>query len=436
MKLIYKVLAFAMLASSVGTANAVCIKEPVQESVSTLTPVLSDSTLRIDYIFGGTINCPTVSLSKACKSAGWYGRTTNLDSLVYRGNGQVTVTSTETGDTLYRTSFSSLYSEWLDLADSVERAFEHTVLTPLPRQKATIDLELFNHRGQVIAKHSHTYLPGDVLIRPVEGSSYPTTTLHNGNFEGHRINVVILPEGYATDEMEMFRRDSQTAADEILNAEPFSSFVDRFNFIAVEVPSKDNGVSVPRLGQWKDTAFGSHFSTFYSDRYLTTPNVFAIHDALTGIPYEHIIILANTDEYGGGGIYNSYTLTTAHHPNFKPVVVHEFGHSFGGLADEYYYEDDVMSDSYPTDVEPWEPNVTTLVDFASKWKDALTPDTPVPTPAEDSEAYPLGVFEGAAYSFHGVYRPAIDCRMKTNTATGFCPGCRRALTRLILFYTE
>lgn len=135
MKLIYKVLAFAMLASSVGTANAVCIKEPVQESVSTLTPVLSDSTLRIDYIFGGTINCPTVSLSKACKSAGWYGRTTNLDSLVYRGNGQVTVTSTETGDTLYRTSFSSLYSEWLDLADSVERAFEHTVLTPLPRQK-------------------------------------------------------------------------------------------------------------------------------------------------------------------------------------------------------------------------------------------------------------------------------------------------------------
>ena len=108
-----------------------------------------------------------------------------------------------------------------------------------------------------------------------------------------------------------------------------------------------------------------------------------IHDALAGIPYEHIIILANTKEYGGGGIYNSYTLTTAHHPMFRPVVVHEFGHSFGGLADEYFYDNDVMTDTYPLDVEPWEQNISTQVDFASKWKDMLTNGTPIPTPTKE-----------------------------------------------------
>lgn len=111
----------------------------------------------------------------------------------------------------------------------------------------------------------------------------------------------------------------------------------------------------------------------------------AIHNALAGIPYEHIIILANTDVYGGGGIYNSYTLTTAHHPMFKPVVVHEFGHSFAGLADEYFYEDDTMTDTYPLDIEPWEQNISTRVDFTSKWENILPSDTPIPTPIAEKE---------------------------------------------------
>lgn len=195
-------------------------------------------------------------------------------------------------------------------------------------------------------------------------------------------------------------------------------------------------MSIPRLDQWKNTAFHSHFSTFYSDRYLTTSRLKALHDALAGIDYEHIIVLANTDEYGGGGIYNSYTLTTAHHESFRPVVVHEFGHSFGGLADEYFYEEDIMSDTYPTDVEPWEPNVTTRVNFASKWADLIPEGTPMPTPAEDFNTYQVGLYEGAAYSFKGLYRGSYNCRMRTNDYPAFCPVCQRALRRLIEFYTE
>ena len=119
---------------------------------------------------------------------------------------------------------------------------------------------------------------------------------------------------------------------------------------------------------------------------------------------------------------------------FKPVVVHEFGHSFAGLADEYFYEDDVMTDTYPLDVEPWEQNISTRVNFASKWKDMLAPNTPVTTPATQHQSYPVGVYEGGGYSAKGIYRPAFNCRMKTNEYPEFCPVCRRAIQRIIEFY--
>ena len=178
------------------------------------------------------------------------------------------------------------------------------------------------------------------------------------------------------------------------------------------------------------------------DRYLTTLRLKNLHNSLAGIPYEHIIILANTDTYGGGGIYNSYTLTTAHHPSFAPVVVHEFGHSFAGLADEYYYDDQFVEYYYP-DCEPWEQNITTLYDFESKWESQLPRTVAVPTPApaeviwaEDGNGYQslVGVYEGAGYQSKGVYRPYPDCRMKTNSPKAFCPVCQSAISRLIDFY--
>ena len=122
----------------------------------------------------------------------------------------------------------------------------------------------------------------------------------------------------------------------------------------------------------------SHFDTFYSECYLTTLNLKDLHDQLAGIPYEHIIVLVNTPHYGGGGILNSYNLSMAHHRLTRPVVVHEFGHSFAGLADEYGYANEQIP-MYPHDVEPWEPNLTTLVHFDEKWKDMLPAHTPIPT---------------------------------------------------------
>lgn len=399
-----------------------------------------DKTLRLDYILGATPNGErTVLLDAQSSLPGWAGRRHHLKELPLAGNGSVTVCDEATGDTIYRTSFSSLYNEWLstDEATTTPKGFEHAVLVPYPKAPALIDIDLYNSRHESMARMRHRMDPADILIsKKGEKNVTPHKYIHKGGDPNKAIDVAILAEGYTTAEMDSFYRDAEIAVKSILDYEPFKSHAGDFNFVAVASPSAESGVSVPRLGDWKSTAFSSHFSTFYSDRYLTSLHLKDIHNALAGIPYEHIIILANTPEYGGGGIYNSYTLTAAGHKMFKPVVVHEFGHSFGGLGDEYFYEGDVMDDSYPKDVEPWEPNITTLVDFDSKWKDLLPKDCPIPTPVSEAAKYPVGVYEGGGYSFHGVFRPADDCRMRTNTAPAFCPACQKAMDNLINFYVN
>lgn len=399
----------------------------------------ADKTLRVDYIFNGNASGQAICLDGLSALPTWAGRKHHLAELPLQGNGQIVMRNAASGKTIYTTSFSSLFQEWLetDEARNVTKGFENTFLLPYPLQPVEIEITLLDPRRNVRASMKHIVHPNDVLIEQ-KGNSHITPhkyLLHNDSPE-KCIDVAILAEEYTLQEIQTFYEDADIACKSIFDHEPFKSMKKRFNVVAVASPSTDSGVSVPRLNEWKHTAFGSHFSTFYSDRYLTTSRVKAIHDALAGIPYEHIIILANTEEYGGGGIYNSYTLTTAHHPMFRPVVVHEFGHSFGGLADEYFYDNDVMTDTYPLDIEPWEQNISTQVDFAAKWKDMLSENTPVPTPAEVSENYPTGVYEGGGYSAKGIFRPAENCRMRTNEYPAFCPVCQRALRRIIEFYTE
>lgn len=398
----------------------------------------SDSTLRLDYVFGADAERVSVQLDKQVKMPGWAGRRNYLTEVPYATTGMISVIDAASGHTIYRNSFSSLFKEWLETEERNERAraFQNSFLVPLPKAEAVVSVELTDARFRPIARMEHRYKPGDVLVEKRGGKNVEHRYLHKGGDVAHAIDVAILPEGYTEAEKDSFYVHAQTAADEILRYEPFNKHPEKWNFVAVWVPSEDSGVSVPRIGEWKNTPFSSHFSTFYSDRYLTTDRLQDVHDALASVPYEHIIILANTEEYGGGGIYNSYMLTSSRHSTFKPVCVHEFGHSFGGLGDEYFYEGDVMEDAYPHDVEPWEPNITTLVDFDSKWKKLLPEGTPVPTPKEDADKYAIGVFEGGGYSAKGVYRPADECRMRNNTYPKFCAACSAALERLIEFYTR
>lgn len=400
-----------------------------------------DKTLRTDYIFTGDATRQEVCLDELTSLPGWAGRRHHLDELPLAGNGEITMTDKATGTVIYRTSFSSLFQEWLGEAEAtrVKKGFENSFLLPFPKQPALVTVSLKNAHHEVSAQLTHEVRPDDILIhsRGTERIT-PHRYMHRSGSAEDCIDVAILAEGYTEAEMDVFYKDAQATCEALFAHAPFDKLKDRFNIVAVASPSEDSGVSIPLKGEWKSTAVSSHFSTFYSDRYLTTSRVKSIHNWLAGIPYEHIIILANTDTYGGGGIYNSYTLTTAHHPMFKPVVVHEFGHSFGGLADEYFYSD-APSPLYPYTVEPWEPNISTLVDFKSKWQDMIPEGTPVPTPVKKSadEIFTaVGVYEGAGYTSKGIYRPTTECRMKINEAPVFCPVCQRSLERLIRFYTE
>ena len=380
-------------------------------------------TLRVDYIFSGTDKASEISLDEMSCFDGWAGRRVNLKEVPVRGNGQILMTDAQSGDTLYRQSFSTLFQEWqtTEEATKVRKSFENVFLLPMPQTHAEVRVEMYDFYGNVCASLKHNVDPKDVLIRRLSPVSAEHKYLLKNGLPEDKIDVVIVAEGYKSEDMATFYADAKKAMDALFRHEPFGKYKSSFNIVAVALESEDSGVSVPGAGEWKNTALKAHFNTFYMDRYLTTLRLKNMHDKLCGIPYEHIIILANTDTYGGGGIYNSYTLTTAHHPSFEPVVVHEFGHSFAGLADEYYYDDMYVQFYYPH-TEPWEQNITTLANFDAKWKDML-------------DAGQAQLIEGGGYQSKGVYRPADDCRMRTNKPDHFCPVCQRAISRIIDFYT-
>lgn len=399
-----------------------------------------NKTMRVDYIFSGDTAHQNISLCELVQTPIWAGRRHHLSEIPLEGNGQIEIKDKATHKIIYKTSFSSLFQEWLSTEEATRtvKAFENSFLLPMPLKPVDITIQLTDVYNKIQCQLTHSVDPTDILIRKATTGNPPYKYIWKGGDVDKCIDVAIVAEGYTENEIVLFYKDAQIATEALFNHEPFKKYKSRFNIIAVGCPSKDSGVSVPLKGIWKETVASSNFSTFYSDRYLTTTHIRKLYDGLSGIPFEHLIILANTDVYGGGGIYNSYTLTTAHHAMFKPVVVHEFGHSFGGLGDEYFY-DDQYSSMYPAGIEPWEPNLTTLTDFNHKWKDMLPKGTKIPTPPTNDplKIYTqVGVYEGGGYSSKGVYRPVMECRMKINEAPSFCPVCQRALERIIQFYTE
>jgi hypothetical protein len=420
-----------------------------------------DSTLRLDYVLAGNAKQQHIYYCKASKSARWAGRKARLAEIPLRGNGQIMISDHETGRLLYVHTFSTLFQEWQaeEEATRVDRAFQTSFNVPMPKRPVDVKVTLTDFHAQVKGLLQHTIDPADILIRridePQETFRYVWTgkTLPNGQPDiTSCIDLAIIAEGYSHEEMEKFYTDSRRVVDALFAHEPFTSMKSRFNIVAVATESPKSGPSIPHVGLWRQTPAGVHYDTFYSNRYLMTSEMHRIYDLLSGIPFEHIIVLVDSSTYGGGGIYNQLTVTTSDHPTFRPVLVHEFGHAYGGLGDEYFYDDGYES-MYPADTEPWEPNLTTLVDFQSKWADMVPKGTPIPTPRpKPSEkkrgkkltereqlnilTQQVGVFEGGGYQSKGVFRPAQECRMKVNEVENFCPVCSRALVRITDFYTS
>ena len=413
-----------------------------------------DNTLRLDYVFAGDSAQAEIFFEQAFKQKQWAGRRCRLSEMYQRGNGQVRVYEKGTNNVLYCNSFSTLFQEWqaTEEATRVRKCFETSYLVPLPKKPVDVCITLTDFHNRVTAELRHPIDPKDILIRPIGDNGTPYKYIWRGGDITSCIDLAFVAEGYTAEQMDKFYKDVQRATDAIFSFEPFTSLKNRFNIVAVASPSADSGPCIPRMGQWKRSAMSTHYDTFYSDRYLMTSEIHRLYDLLSGVPFENIFILVNSPTYGGGGIYNQVTVATTDHSTFREIVVHEFGHGYAGLADEYFY-DDQYTTMYPADTEPWEKNLTTLVDFQSKWADLVPKKTPVPTPPNpkvpnfktaktakelkkiNDATQVIGVFEGGGYQSKGVYRPAQECRMKINEVEDFCPVCNRTIRQITDFYT-
>ncbi|MDR3651448.1 MAG: M64 family metallopeptidase [Paludibacter sp.] len=396
----------------------------------------TDNACRVDFHFCGNATQTAVFLDKVKRESFWGGRRAHLSSDLNLGDFRFRVLDSISGNQLYIDGFCALYHEWQTTAEAkiTNKSFEQTIQFPFPKKGVTLIIEKrldLDHWQQLF---SYKLSPTDKLIQYIKPKAVPVKIITKTASPDKAIDIAVIAEGYSVNEKQKFYKDAKRLAENLLSYEPFTKYKKRINIYAIAAISEQSGISMPQDDDWKNTAVGSHFFTFYEPRYLTTTNIFKLHDLAALVPYDAIYVLANTKTYGGGGIFNNYALTAADNKLSTQVTVHEFGHSFAGLADEYFYDKDVLDNTYDIKKEPWEPNITSLVQFDRKWNAQLPAGTQIPTSIADSTK--IGVFEGGGYLKKGMYRPYFDCRMRTNKAPAFCPVCQQAIEKMILFLTE
>jgi hypothetical protein len=391
-----------------------------------------EGAMRIDLVFTGTANRTSYALESLKRESYYSGPLTSLVEPFDYGDHRFTVKDAASGTLLYTHSYCTLFREWQTTteADTVTRAFNHVLRFPWPRKPVEVEIFDRDRKGKFRRSWSGQFDPGSFYADPTPSKPFETVDLEVKGPSDTHVDLLFLAEGYRAVEMDKFLADARRSMEYIFSEEPFLSHRDAFNVRAVLSSSVDSGTDIPGKGIWKNTVMNSSFYTFGIERYMTTPDMKSVCDVAANAPYDQVYILVNTDKYGGGGVYNFYSISAADNDQSRAVVIHEFGHAFAGLADEYYSSKVAYNDYFPLDVEPWNPNLTTLVDFGSKWQEMLDKRTPVPTPEKKKNENVVGVYEGGGYVSKGVYRPMIDCRMHSNDAA-FCPVCSKAILDMI-----
>ncbi len=368
----------------------------------------------------------------------WAGSKVNLTDPFNYGNFKYEVFDEAENDLIYSKGFCTLYQEWQTTAEAkiMDKSFYEVATMPFPKNRVKFVLSLRERNGSFSVLYETIIDPSDYFIRKENPVDVSITKINDGGDPHICVDLAFIAEGYKADEMEKFREDVKQMADILFTESPFSDYKDKFNIWAVEAVSQDSGTDIPGEKIYVNTALNSSFCTFDLDRYLTTQDIKLVNDYAAVVPHDNIIVLINSTRYGGGGVYNYYSGTTTGHQLSPRVFIHELGHGFAGLADEYFSSAVAYDEFYPLEVEPWEPNITTMVNFESKWKMMIANETPVPTPAEEEYEDVTGLFEGGGYSAKGIFRPEMECRMKSNGQKGFCSVCRNAIKEMIEFYTK
>ena len=442
-------------------------------------------TLRWDYTHTGTAGEEHIGLDQVRLEGEWPGSRRQLIDDTNLGKYLFEVTDLASGALIYSRGFASIYGEWETIGEAREgkwRSIHESQRFPEPRKPVRLTLKKRDAAGRFQTFYSSEVDPASRFVdrSNIARRGRVWKVFENGS-PAEKVDLLVLGDGYRRNDRNAFRKDARRLIKALFDTEPFKSRKDDFNVWAIDVDAAEKGISNPRAGVWRDSPLGVSYNSFDSDRYALSYANRAIRDIAAQAPYDALIILINAEKYGGGGILNLYTTAAAGSGESAYLVVHEFGHSFAGLGDEYYSSDVAYEEFNPAGVEPWEPNVTALLDPAQlKWRDLLAGDTPLPTPwdqeAYDSVSFPIqerrralraegadeealealfaeerllkneilqggpyadrvGAFEGAMYQGKGLYRPETNCIMFTRH-NEFCQVCARAIERVIDLYSE
>ncbi len=460
-----------------------------------------DKTLRIDYFHIGDAKTEMITIDKLFSYGIWAGSLNHLVDNLNNGKYYVKIYDAATGKLIYSKGFNTLFGEYASSDDGVNgivKSFHETAILPFPKNKIIFALEKRNEKNLLDEFFRTEIDPQSIYIikdKIADSSVEIFDPVSNGD-PHKKVDVVILAEGYTKSERDKFEKDLNRFVEFFFEQEPYKSQKSNFNIYGVFKPSEESGTDLPGADIFVNTVLNTSFWTLGSERYLMTEDNLSMRNLAAHVPYDAIYIQVNHPRYGGGGIYNQYCTYTTDNQFAKYLFTHEFGHSFTGLADEYYTSDVAYNDFFKPTVEPVEPNITALLDPKNiKWKKYLSDGIEIPTPWEKEEfdrfSYEwlkernrlnsyiaelkrnraledqikaaeeeyaikdkkqsekvdnylmsskywnkVGAFEGAGYQPTGLYRPMLDCIMFSKGDKPFCKVCEEAIKKIIANYTN
>lgn len=459
-----------------------------------------DRTMRVDYFHVGDAASELITLDRVYEQGSWAGSLKNLIDPFNLGRYAAKVYDAASGRLVFSRGFDSYFGEYKTTAPAlqgIKRTYHESILMPFPKQKVILTIEGRDKTNELQPIFRTEIDPLDIYIAK-EGLAPGVKVfqvLKSGDSHT-KADIAFVAEGYTLLEEKKFVADLKRITEIFFAQEPYRSHSDLFNIFGVFKASAESGCDEPSHGSFKNTALGASFDSLGSERYVLTEDNRSLRDIAARVPYDALVLVVNHTRYGGGGIYNLFCTFTVDNQWTDYLFLHEFGHSFAGLADEYYTSSVAYNEFYPRGVEPLEPNITALLDPAKlKWKELVTPGVDIPTPWEKEEfdrmdmAYQkirqeinekiaamkragapradveraeqeseklsrehatrvdeflrrskywrkIGAMEGAGYAAQGLYRPAVDCLMFTKGAKPFCQVCEQAVLRVIQFYAE
>ncbi len=441
------------------------------------------ASLRVDYLHSGNAKSEHYALDRVViEPLPWAGNLQkNIDNS-NRGVNLFEVRDKETGKLLYTRGFSTVFGEWQSTAEAgkVDRGFQESVRFPKPERAVNVRILKRDERNQFTPVWNVDIDPnGQDVVRTA--AALKPIPIHVSGVSSDKVDLLIIGDGYTHAEQAKFKRDAQRLSSYLFSVSPFKERAKDFNVWALNVPTKHSGVSRPSTGQYHPSSLGTSYDIFGSERYVLTLDNRALREIAQNAPYEFIEILVNNETYGGGGIFGQFSTAAAKNDWANYLFVHEFGHHFAALADEYYTSPVAYQTGAEIKAEPWEPNVTALLQPAQlKWKQHVHTGTSLPTAwpketyenasrayqkvraelrknnhpesemsalfkkdlhestqlfSKDPNYHSIGAFEGANYEAKGYYRSQMQCLM-FDRSEQFCRVCSDAVSEIIVLYSR